>query len=69
MCNDLEEKEDFQTVALDDEYWNTDPIPDRHLCIHEHSQPHSLCPYPASYCDTHEIQGHSDLHINYYGIL
>ena len=45
ICDDLEE-EDFQTVALDDEHWITEPVPDRHLCIHEHSQPHSLCPYP-----------------------
>ena len=47
-CNDLEEdeEEDFQTVTLDDHHWITDPNPDRHLCIHEHLQPHSLCPYP-----------------------
>ena len=24
-------------------------IPDRHLCIHEHSIPHELCPYPCPY--------------------
>ena len=47
ICNDLEdEEEDFQTVALDDEDWITGPVPDRHLCIHEHSQLHYLCPYP-----------------------
>ena len=49
MCDDLEEEEDSQTVAMDDKHWNTEPVPDRHLCIHEHSQPHSLCPYPFSY--------------------
>ena len=27
-----EEEEDFQTVALDDNHWTTDQIPDRHLC-------------------------------------
>ena len=35
ICDDLEE-EDFQTFALDDEHWITEPVPDRHLCIHEH---------------------------------
>ena len=47
ICDDSEkEEEDFQTVTLDDNHWITDPVPDGHLCIHEHSQPHSLCPYP-----------------------
>ena len=38
ICDDLEEEEeeDFQTVALDDDHWITDPVPDRYLCIHEH---------------------------------
>ena len=26
-----------------------EPVPDRHLCIHEHSQLHDLCPYPCPY--------------------
>ena len=54
ICDDLEEEEeeDFQTVALDDDHWTADPIPDRLLCIHEHSQPHFLCPYPCSYTDS-----------------
>ena len=42
-------EEDFQTVHLEDEHWNTEEIPDRHLCIHEHSLPHGLCPYPCPY--------------------
>ena len=47
---DEEEKEkDFQRVALDDEHWIAEPVPDRHLCIHEHSQPPSLCSYPCLY--------------------
>ena len=46
-----EEVEDFQTVSLDDEHWNTEEIPDRHLCIHEHSLLHGLCPYPYPYSD------------------
>ena len=49
ICDDFEEDEDFQTVALDDNHWITDPVPDRHLCIHEHLQLHSLCSYPCQY--------------------
>ena len=52
MCDDLEEdEEDFQTVPLDENHRTTEEIPDRHLCIHEHSVPHSLCPYPCPYMD------------------
>ena len=46
-----EEEEDFPTVSLDDEHWYMEEIPDRHLCIHEHSLPHGLCPYPCPYSD------------------
>ena len=46
-----EEEEDFQTVSLDDEHWDMEEIPDRHLCIHEHSLPHGLCPYLCPYLD------------------
>ena len=38
-------EEDFQTISLDDEHWNTEEIPDRPLCIHEHLLPHGLCLY------------------------
>ena len=54
ICDDLEEdeeEEDFQTVRLDDNHWTTDEIPDRYWSIHEHSLPHSLCPYPCPYMD------------------
>ena len=37
-----EEEEDFPTVK---------EILDRHLCIHEHSVLHDLCPYPCPYLD------------------
>ena len=37
-----EDEEHFPTALLNDD------IPDRHLCIHEHSQ-HDLCPYPCPY--------------------
>ena len=39
-------EEDFQTIPLEDEHWNMEEIPDRPLCIHEHSLPHGLFPYP-----------------------
>ena len=42
-------EEDFQTVSLDDEHWDMEEIPERTLCIHEHSLPHGLCPYPCPY--------------------
>ena len=45
------EEEDFQTILLKDEHWNLDKIPDRPLCIHEHSLPHGLCPYPCPYAN------------------
>ena len=40
-------EEDFQTVSLDNDHWMAEEIPDRHLGIHKHSVPHSLCPYPC----------------------
>ena len=46
-----EEEEDFQTVPFDDDHWDTEEIPDRQLCIHEHSLPHEICPYPCPYSD------------------
>ena len=46
-----EEKEEIQTVPLDDEHWGMEEIPDRPLCIYKHSLPHRLCPYPCTYSD------------------
>ena len=46
-----EEEEDFPTVPLNDEHCDMEEISDRHLCIHEHSLPHGLCPYPCLYLD------------------
>ena len=47
-----EEEEDaeehFPTAPLNDDVWMEEPVPDRHLCIHDHSQ-HDLCPYPCPY--------------------
>ena len=48
---DKEEEEDFQTVLLDDDYWTSEDIPGRTLCIHEHALPHGMCPYPCLYAD------------------
>ena len=52
ICGDLdEEKEDFQTVSLEDDHWTMEEIPDRHMCIHEHSVLHEPCPYHCPYLD------------------
>ena len=48
---DVEEEEDFQTVSLEDDHWSMEEIRYRHLCVHEHSVPHELCPYPCPYLD------------------
>ena len=40
---DATDKENFPTAPLDDDVWLEDPIPDRHLCIHEPSQPNYQC--------------------------
>ena len=41
-------EEHFPTVSLDDDVWMEEPVPERHLCIHENLQ-HDLCPYPCLY--------------------
>ena len=38
--NDMEEH--FPTISLDDNFWMEDPIPERHLCIHDDAQ--QVCP-------------------------
>ena len=43
------DKENFPTGPLDDDIWLEDPVPDRHLCIHEQSQPHYQCSYSFPY--------------------
>ena len=42
-------EEDFPTAPLDDAIWLEDPVVDRHLCIHEQSQPNHQCSYPCPY--------------------
>ena len=44
---DATAEEDFPTVPLGDDIWLEDP--DRHLCIHEQSQPHFWCCCPCPY--------------------
>ena len=44
-----EGEEDFLTAPLNDDVWLEEPVPDRHLCIHDQSQPQNLCPYPCPY--------------------
>ena len=34
---DEEEEEDFQMVPLNNDHWTSEEIPERTLCIHEHS--------------------------------
>ena len=53
ICDDMDnqKEENFQTVSLDDDHWTMEEILDRHLCIHEHSALHELCPYPCPYLD------------------
>ena len=41
--------EDFPIAPLDDVIWLEDPVPDRHLCIHEQLQPNYQCSYPCPY--------------------
>ena len=41
-------EEHFPTVSLDDYFWMEEPVPVRHLCIHEDAQ-HDLSPYPCPY--------------------
>ena len=45
-------EEHFPTAPLNDEIWMKEPVPDRHLHIHEHSQ-HDLCSYLCPYSWDH----------------
>ena len=56
--DEADEEEDYKTIPLDDEHWTTEEIPDRPLCIHEHSLPHGLCPYLCPYVDSTLLQDH-----------
>ena len=41
-------EEHFPPAPLSDDVWMEELVPNRHSCIHEHSQ-HDLCPYPCPY--------------------
>ena len=43
------EEEDFPMAPLNDTIWLEDPVPDRHTCIHQQSEPHFQCSYPCPY--------------------
>ena len=64
LGEDKEEEEDFQTVSLDNSHWTTEEIPDRHLCIHKHSLPHPLCPYPCPYMGYTPTSSHDTLDLS-----
>ena len=49
--DEANEREDFQTIPMDDEHWTTGEIPYRPLYIHEPSLPHGLCLYLYPYAD------------------
>ena len=63
-----EEEEDFQMVPLNDDHLTTKEIPDITLCLHEHTLPHRLYPYPCpyvnyltpSYADSMDLNGISN---------
>ena len=38
-------------VPLDDEHWTSEETSERMLCIHEHSLPYGLSPYPCPYAN------------------
>ena len=42
LTNAEEVEEHFPTAPWGDYVWMEEPVPDRHLCIHEQSQPHDL---------------------------
>ena len=67
VCDDLEvdeEEEDLQTIPLYDDRWTIEEIPDIHLCIHKHSVPHSLCPFPCLYMDYTSTLYHNTLDLS-----
>ena len=41
-------EEHFPTISLDDNFWIEEPVPERHLWIHEDAQ-HDFCTHPCPY--------------------
>ena len=63
LGEDEKAEENFQIVSLDNDHWIAEEIPDRHLCIHESSLPHPLCPYPCLYMDYTSTLYHDKLSV------
>ena len=63
------EEEDFPTALLDDYIWLEDPVPDRHICIHELSQPHYQCSYPCPYSFDLPHSSPEDMPAPYYEMM
>ena len=61
---DHKEQEDFQTVSLNNDHWSMEEILDIHLCMHEHSILHELCPYPCPYLDYTSISYYDTLDLS-----
>ena len=56
ICDDLDDdkiEEDFQTISFEDDHWTMEEIPDRPLCIHEHSVSHEFVHTHAHIWITH----------------
>ena len=63
------EEEDFSTAPIDDDTWLEDPVPDRHLCIHEQSQSHYQCSHPCSYSLDLPHSAPNDTPVPYYKMM
>ena len=63
-----EEEEDFPTAPLNDDIWLEEPVPVRHLCIHEQSQPNFLCSYPCPFSFDLPILTHEDTPASYHNM-
>ena len=44
-----DKEEDFPMVALDDEHWTSDIVPERTFCIHKNGPSNNLCQHPCPY--------------------
>ena len=62
-------EENFPTALIDDDVWLEDPNPDRHLCIHEQSQPNYQCSYPCPYRLELSQSSPEDATVPYYELM
>ena len=63
------EEENFPIALLDDNIWLEDPVPDRHLCLHEQSQLHSQYSYSCPYNLDLPHSGPEDAAAPYYEMM